>query len=400
MNKSNGFRSKKDYRRSAGVSNDKGFAFIVVLGILLLLTGLAMMTFNSADTDRNISANNLTQTQSYYAAEAGIIRSTARLFDSLWRAGYSDVRIGNATYSIQVVDSFSRRELKDSLVLRASGNSDGSASRIDVLLAKRRSRIFQHAVFGDKALDFGGNILLDGYNSDSAPYTPGGMGGDAGSNGEIHFGGNGEVYGDLSTPDTIVMDGAVNVYGTATDSAPPNTLDPISQAQLDYARINSNAPAGLTFTGAASYNAATKALSANGGASSITFASGIYYFTDVTFLAKAKLIIPPGARVAIYMIGNLDAAGGGIVNTTLKPENLQIYSTGPSISLNGTAGVYAAIYAPNADILVSGSPNLYGSFVGKTLQCTGAGAIHFDRALLDQENPLKPKYEKVAWLVL
>jgi Tfp pilus assembly protein PilX len=72
------------------LSNRDGFAFIVVIAVLFLVTILAMAAFNTSDTDRQISSNNLSSTRVYYAAEAGAIRAMAVLTDSAnWRAGSS-----------------------------------------------------------------------------------------------------------------------------------------------------------------------------------------------------------------------------------------------------------------------------------------------------------------------
>jgi len=112
------------------------------------------------------------------------------------------------------------------------------------------------------------------------------------------------------------------------------------------------------------------------------------------------LVIPANQEVVIFMTGAMNASGGTITNTSAKPANLQLYSTGPTIDITGSATIYAAIYAPNAEIKVSGSGMVYGSLVGKSVKSAGNSTVHFDRALLDLESPLKAKYKAVAWQVL
>jgi hypothetical protein len=84
------------------------------------------------------------------------------------------------------------------------------------------------------------------------------------------------------------------------------------------------------------------------------------------------------------------------VNNTLKPENLQIYSTGQSVYLTGDA----TLYAPNAEIKVNGNSTIYGSVIGKSVYVNGNGGIHYDRALQKVGYPGKGKYQRVAWKVL
>ncbi|MCI0404876.1 MAG: hypothetical protein L0209_02175 [candidate division Zixibacteria bacterium] len=393
-----------------------GFAFIVVLGILLLVTGLAFVSFSTSDTDRQIASNNLGNSRAFFAAEAAIANATVKLADSSWRDGFDAVPLGHSHYTLRVEDSTFNAALKDSIILHSIGRDDANESAIDVLMAKTRIKLFKYGAFGDSALYIGGNGFIDSYNSDSGSYasqatngpdSSGNMysdnGGDIGSNGQIDLAGNTQVHGDAGTPDTVVASGGnVDVYGTNSSDAPTNTLEPITDAEMAYAKSASNAPDGLTITGGgSSYNSSTNALVVQGGGGSVTFnRSGVYYFSNVYVASMSQLIIPAGVKVVIYMTGNLSALGTSIQNTTLKPENLQIMSTGDSVNVAGGAGAYMSVYAPNAYINLLGSSHVWGSFVGKTFYNSGGAKVHFDEDLLHLENPLKPKYRKVAWKVL
>ncbi len=392
-----------------------GFAFIVVLGILLLVTGLAFVSFSTSDTDRQIASNNLGSSRAFFAAEAAIANATVKLADSTWRAGFNNVPLGHSHYSLRVEDSTATPALKDSIILHSIGREDENESAIDVLMAKTRIRLFRYGAYGDSALYMGGNAMIDSYNSDSGSYvfqarygpdSSGNMyaktGGDIGSNGTVTLAGNTHVHGDAGSPDTVIASGGnVDIYGTNSSDAPTNKLEPITDAEMQYAQQVSNAPAGFTITGASSYNPSTHALSVTGGAGSITFnQSGVYYFSNIYVASRSQFIVPPGVKVIIYMTGNLNLLGQSVQNTSLKPENLQIYSTGDSVSFGGGAGSYLSVYAPNAAINLLGSSDTWGSFVGKSFYNAGGAKVHFDEDLLHLENPLKPKYRKVAWKVL
>ncbi|HEU4436446.1 MAG TPA: hypothetical protein VFR89_03200, partial [candidate division Zixibacteria bacterium] len=158
-------------------------------------------------------------------------------------------------------------------------------------------------------------------------------------------------------------------------------------------------PADLSLQGGAFYDPITKSVNASGNGARVTFnRSGIYFFNNMSFTSSSQLVIPSGVKVEIYMIGTLNAAGGTIVNNTAKPENLTIYSSGPSISVAGSATMYAAIYAPRARITISGGGDFYGATIGKVVDVTGGGHLHYDEDLREISNP--PKYKKVAWHVL
>ncbi|MGH8004820.1 MAG: DUF7305 domain-containing protein [Limisphaerales bacterium] len=395
------------------LKHQQGFAFIVVLGILLLVTGLAFVSFNTSDTDRKIAANNLGNAQAYYAAEAAIIRGKQELdANGGWRGPFTDDTVGNATYSLQVVDSLTVPALRDTLIFRSTGLTEGSTSRIDVTYARRTSPNWDYAAFGDSAVVTGGNAMIDSYNSDSGTYASqatngpddrGNMfsenGGDIGSNGVIALAGNTQVHGDAGAYDTVTTTANVDVYGTNSSSEPTTTLDPIQLGDLLYARSVSQAPADLALQGGAFYDPITKSVSASGNGARVTFnRSGIYFFNNMTFTASSQLIIPSGVNVQIYMIGTLNAAGGTVVNNTAKPENLLIYSAGTSVSVAGSATAFAAIYAPRARITISGNGDFYGATIGRVVDVTGGGHLHYDEGLREISNP--PKYKKVAWQVL
>ncbi|MCI0595205.1 MAG: hypothetical protein L0Z48_01530, partial [candidate division Zixibacteria bacterium] len=212
--------------------------------------------------------------------------------------------------------------------------------------------------------------------------------------------GNADVYGNVTTADTIITNGSMIIHGTTDNSASTTDLEPITQADLDYAKWNSDVSTGMTLSGGATYNSGTYTLSASGSTAQITMTSGIYFFSSISLTSGAKLVIPAGQEVIIFMTGTMNAAGGTIVNTNAIPADLQIYSTGPTIDITGSATIYAAIYAPNAEIKVSGGGTVFGSLVGKSVKDAGNGTVHFDRALLDLESPLKAKYKAVAWQVL
>lgn len=82
---------------------------------------------------------------------------------------------------------------------------------------------------------------------------------------------------------------------------------------------------------------------------------------------------------------NLMQIGGrGIANAGGIPAHLQIWcnATG-NIKMVLNRSLYATIYAPGADILLTGNGDFCGALFGKTLIASGNGAFKFDMDLLD-----------------
>jgi len=212
--------------------------------------------------------------------------------------------------------------------------------------------------------------------------------------------GNSVAHGDVSTSNLgeLKLDGGY-VYGETSDNTPPIVLDPIPASEINDAMANNDAPAGLTFAGSSSFNSSSKELTASGGGS-VTFTSGTYYFSKVTFSGGSNIIIAPGADVKIYVTGDWSTSGGGMVNTDGQPANVEIYSTGNQFNFSGGSGFWACVYAPNAAISVSGSGDAYGSYIGREINNSGGTLFHYDEALNRTPGGTLSGYKVVSWNVL
>ncbi len=79
------------------------------------------------------------------------------------------------------------------------------------------------------------------------------------------------------------------------------------------------------------------------------------------------------------------SGSGSVNNNSAAPQNFQIwYGGGQGITLSGAANMYALVYAPGAPVSVTGSGALYGAVVGYSVTASGAGGIHFDTNLGNQ----------------
>ena len=126
------------------------------------------------------------------------------------------------------------------------------------------------------------------------------------------------------------------------------------------------------------------------GGKSLTLQAGTYYLNNVTLTGQSTLTT--NGEVIIYMTGNLDTSGGDIINTSQTPSNLQIFMTGGTALVKGDSTFYGAVYAPNTAVTIAGSGDFYGVVVGKTLEITGTGDVHFDEDLeLENQDELPPR---------
>jgi hypothetical protein len=128
---------------------------------------------------------------------------------------------------------------------------------------------------------------------------------------------------------------------------------------------------------------------------------------DIDVTGQASIIIEPGASLQIYSDDDIDIAGNGIVNKSGRPEQLMIFGTDKGhgdddIKIAGNGSLFAAVYAPNANVTLNGggsSGHVFGAVVGYDAKLTGNAHFSFDEALEDY-NLGSGGYEIDEWVEL
>jgi enamine deaminase RidA (YjgF/YER057c/UK114 family) len=209
--------------------------------------------------------------------------------------------------------------------------------------------------------DFG--AVTDSWNSSSGPYnaSTAHSNGSIASNGLIWIYSPAVVHGSMyytsgNTPNNY----GATIMGSTTQMASPIPVPPMPTI-----------PAGCTNLGAADIPYE----------STMTLNSGNYSCTSFTFQYYSTLVInATSGPVNLYCSGSIDDSVGTVINTI--PSNFNIYMTGTSTEFDIGNGfsLYATIYAPGSAIYNYGG-QLFGSFVGQSIQCSDGSGMHFDEAL-------------------
>ena len=123
-----------------------------------------------------------------------------------------------------------------------------------------------------------------------------------------------------------------------------------------------------------------------------TVQGNVTLVVDGSVDVDGELVIAPNSTLELYVAGDVDVSGNGLVNSG-KPQNMILYGTGPggqSIALRGNAFLSAAIYAPNADVVLRGGGStgeMFGAIVGNSVTFSGNNYLfHYDEALQDLDN--------------
>jgi Flp pilus assembly protein TadG len=232
----------------------------------------------------------------------------------------------------------------------------------------------QYGVVGLDYIKMGGNSSTS-YWSSSGTVTPGNWGNIA-SNGNITLSGSTFVQGNARPGPTGTVSGAAGrVTGITTPlpaamSYPPSRPDPYGPGNHD----NGLLPTAI--------KSASDLLVKSGEAHTVP--GGNYYFQNVHIAGTLTFSGP----ATIYCYGSFSLTGHAVTQANL-PKNLKIVMVRDNggnppaggVSVGGTAALYATIYAPEAPVTLSGTGDIYGSVLGKSIDMTGTSAIRYDLSL-------------------
>jgi len=290
------------------------------------------------------------------------------------------------------------------------------------------------------ALNFDGNVTINSYDSTSlagaAVPTMSSSGGNVGTNGNLSISGSVDVQGNLYTPrtgvgacaagavDALTQIGHASVGGSIvqlpTAVSYPTPVVPAVSPLAATGTINGAAGAcaliGLTAANCAeSGNDVT--INGHGSTLSLPFVtlgshtnlilvasspSAQYNFNAIKLAGGSTVQVSatsPTQGVIFDVVGKnpddsliptpIDFVGGTFASVTGCPScsnydasMLQfVYAGTGEIDLTGNSGAATTFYAPNAEVVFSGTADLYGSVLGKRIHNIGSGNIHYDRRL-------------------
>ncbi|MEW6094972.1 MAG: kelch repeat-containing protein [bacterium] len=225
---------------------------------------------------------------------------------------------------------------------------------------------YDGAIICKSDIDLTGNARTDSYNSDNGKYGPENAlhGGNIFSNGNVSLTGNACVDGNAFSG----LEETVNLTGNASVTGKKDSLG--SDISLPAVTVPADAiSTTIDITGS----------------NELTLTEGTYTCNGIKISGQAQLIIV--GKVKLYCTGNIDISGQGGANyednSNGDTTNFHIYCTNAvtSISLTGNDKFFGTVYAPAAEISVTGNGNVYGQLVGNEVDITGNGKVIYDEQL-------------------
>jgi hypothetical protein len=379
-------------------------------------------------------------TQSVHLAEAAVEKGFAEYNYQYFRgsSGFESSRgwsgsNGTYTTSITLTNSLNRLVGTGSVTVYGVGSINPSIQGIGTAVVSRgpatvsrgvkiglaKSKKFPVGVMTKNKMDLkGSNFYSDSYDSKDASKST------SGKYDAAKRQANGNIATDATIIDSINM-AAPTIYGTV--STGPNgtvtmgngasvgaTFDPSLRAynvadgisdgwiRNDFATDIPDASLPQNFSSAGNLGTLknTGTLAIQGGdwtidsmdlktGSNIIISNGtirLYITGDVNISGQGSIVVADGAKLELYAAGNVNIAGQGVINLTGDPANNQFYGlpTSTSWSISGNGVWLGTVYAPEADVQLSGggsSGDMSGAIVANTITLSGGTKFHYDEDL-------------------
>lgn len=296
-----------------------------------------------------------------------------------------DVRIGNWEWTSQTFTPATVAGVSPNAV-RVVGQKDRLPLFFAAILGVRETDVFRDAValvdsgrclgvWGLEGIDCDGGVITDSYDSRDGSYGPGNINpnGDICSNMGIQINGDVSIRGDaMAAPgyEVDIRGSSYEVWGVVGSTCCQVDAPVVDASEAQYTNDNDSAGTNMDrLTDRGYYQPDNNDKLTLTSTDNLTLWGGTYYFTSVKMAAQATLTV--AGPTVIYIDGNAMFSAGGLVNVAEDPKDLIIYCTGKSIMMNGGAAVYATLVAPNTNVTLVGTAEIYGTIIARTIDVRG-----------------------------
>lgn len=375
----------KSQKRS---THEEGFVLLVVYMVVMFISIFSVVFFSRHNVAIQTTERYQNRVLAFNAAESGIDFALRELAtDALRRSGTAstpytspDVPLSQNAFRFVVSPVAGESSLRRIDATGCSPSCDATSrayqtSNITVYCQITAQApplsMFQYGVYSQDRITMSGNSAFDSYNSNYGAYggsnksAAGGMAVNSAAPGQLSLNGNAKINGDVfiaynGNLNTVISVQNATISGTRS-TLPEDWVAPAPAVLPDeYTDISLNVS----------------------GNSTVTLAAGTYHVSSLKISGNGK--IRTTGAVKIYVSGEIDITGNGVVVPNNHPANLLLYSTGSSsVKIAGNGSFYGGVYAPNSAVSASGNGDVFGAVIAKTYTQSGNSATHFDLALKD-----------------
>jgi len=274
----------------------------------------------------------------------------------------------------------------DGYTIESIGKS-GIAERKVVCILKPQGP-FEFAVFAEDGAELKNSALVDWFNFDADDENLK-VGTNSIASGALSFKNSSTVNGDVvvgvgGNPDVVIDDFRATITGDTRALRETNVLPPISVPQwLGSLPSSGTIKNDTTLISSAKYSDINlknnKTLLIDGDIA-------LYITGEIILGNSAEIQIDNDASLVLYLGGNFEGKNSSTINNlTQNAKKLQIYclDSCESMLFKNSTDFYGVIYAPNAEVIMDNSANLYGAIVAKDFEQRNSGTFNYDASLRD-----------------
>lgn len=375
---------------------ESGSALVLVLILLLIVFGVGGAYLGLSGTNFATALRERDAEIAFAVAESGLDAAVHELNVGIDPGGDGlgavSGTMGRDTYAVEVRPSGSAR-----FVLRAEGRRDKARRTIVAVVEASEGGAdrFRSAVFGDRYVNLAQASAVDSYDSREgdyatavkdrvrdAPYA-----GDAGhvrSNGDVRLEPNAKVFGDVTAGENgdVRVDANAHVDASVTRATEPLEVPPVVVPDLPAGPPMAIPSRSLQVLGPGTIRLSE--LTVGKGATLILEGPATVVVDLFRADTQATLMVD-GKSGPVALIGTGEFHVDHTVDwrsVAKNPLELELKLAGAGhATLTGRGEFFGTVYAPNADLSLEGSLEVYGALAARSVSLGQYARVHYDEAV-------------------
>jgi len=369
--------------------NGSAIPLAVVAVMILLAMGVGMLTLGTSS--RIYSTRSASDIAARCAVDSGLTMALFAMNEKLKVKPWNDSTLPEATNeslpNCDAVFSYTvTGNLSTGYTIESIGTSGHAERKVTCILKPQGP--FEFAVFGEESVELKNSAVVDWYNYDTDSENLK-IGTNSIASGALTLKNSAVVNGDVivgmgGSPDIVIDDFGANITGATYVMTKSYELPSIAVPQwLESLPSSEPITDDLTVTNSAKYSGINlqnnKTLLIDGDVT-------LYVTGEIILGNSAEVQIDNDASLILYLGGDFEGKNSSTINNlTQDTKKLQIYclDSCENMQFKNGSDFYGVIYAPNADVIMKNSANLYGSIVAKDFEQKNSSTFNYDASLRD-----------------
>ncbi len=372
-------------------SKRRGSAIPLVLVAVMILLAMGVGLLDLGMKGRIYSIRTASDIAARCAADAGLTMALFEMNEKLKVKPWNDSSLPEATNEslpyCDAVFSYTVTGNPGTGYTIESVGASGNAERKVVCVLKPQGP-FEFAVFAEDGAELKNSALVDWYNfgADDEILK---FGTNSIVSGAFSFKNSSTINGDVvvgvdGNPDVVIDDFGATITGETRALRERNVLPPIAVPQwLESLPSSGTIQNDTTVTNSAKYSG----INLNNSKTLLIDGDVTLYVTGEIILGNsAEVQIDNDASLILYLGGDFEGKNSSTINNlTQETKKLQIYclDSCENMLFKKSSDFYGVIYAPNADVIMYNSANIYGAIVARDFEQKNSGTFNYDASLRD-----------------